>query len=60
MRKNETTKFVYITIRLKLYEDLDEIGVQDLVETVDYEVKDPKRRIEQTDMVSFSTKDTKE
>jgi len=54
------TKFVYITIRLKLYGDLDEIGVQDLVETVDYQVKDPKKRIEQTDMVSFSTKDTKE
>ena len=49
------TGVVYIKIRLQLEYDLDESEVQDLVENVDYEVKDGKKRIQNTEIVAFST-----
>jgi hypothetical protein len=49
------TGVVYIKIRLELEQDIDEDEVQELVQNLDYIIKDPEKdRIQNTEIVACS------
>ena len=49
------TGVIYLKIRLQLEQDISEKEAQELVEDLGYEITDEKKRVANTEIVSFET-----